>query len=192
LKISCFFLTLTIESNAISPMNSVYAFLSKWKNLLLLFCLFILANVLLGRFMPKDHALDLMFAYSADEAYASLEQLNAEQQKLYSFGLLALDMPYLFIYGLLFSGILMKLWKKKFTTWIPVSIMIMDFFENILILNILHLLPERHDGLATLTSIFTTFKWILIGVLAISVIAGLFSLTISRFFSKESSVKTSN
>jgi hypothetical protein len=172
-------------------MNSVYAFLSKWKNLLLLFCLFLLANVLIGQFMPKDQALDLMFAYSADEVYASLDQLDAEQRKLYSFGLWALDMPYLFIYGLFFSGILMKLWKRKFVVWIPVLIMLMDFFENILALNILHFFPERHDRLASLASLFTTSKWILVGVLAITVISGLFWLVFSRFFSKKSSVHTS-
>lgn len=173
-------------------MNSVYAFLSKWKNLLLLFFLFILANVLLGQFMPKDQALDLMFAYSADEAYASLNQLNEEQRKLYSFGLWVLDMPYLFIYGLLFSGILMKLWNKKFTVWIPVSIMLMDFFENILVLNMLYFLPERHDRLAILASIFTTSKWILIGILALAVIFGLFSFAGSKFLSKESSAEAPN
>lgn len=187
-----FFLILTIEPCATSPMNSVYSFLSKWKNLLLLFCLFILANVLLGQFMPKDHALDLMFAYSPDEAYASLDQLSAEQRRLYSFGLWALDMPYLLIYGLFFSGILIKLWGRRGFVWIPISIMIMDFFENILALNILYFLPERHDSLAFLASIFTTSKWILVGVLAIAVILGLFYLMVSRFFSKESSVKAGN
>lgn len=185
-------MTLSIEPNVTSPMNSVYVFLSKWKNLLLLFCLFVLANVLLGQFMPKDHALDLMFAYSADDAYASLGQLDAEQRKLYSFGLWALDMPYLFVYGLFFSGVLIKLWGRRGFVWIPISIMIMDFFENILALNILYYLPERHDSLAFLASIFTTSKWILIGILALAVIFGLFSFAGSKFLSKESSAEAPN
>lgn len=127
--------------------------------------------------MPKEYALDLKFAYSVDEAYTAMSHLTIEEQQRYKFGILALDMPYLLVYGLFFSGILVKLWKRKRVVLIPVSIMVMDFFENLLVIQIIDLLPNQSATLATFASIFTTSKWILIGVLALAIITGLvFSL----------------
>lgn len=164
-------------------MKSLFLFLSKWKNLLILFGLFLLANFLLGKFMPKEYALDLKFAYTVEEAYAAMSQLTIEEQQRYKFGILALDMPYLVIYGLFFSGILMKLWKRNWIILIPVTIMVMDFLENLMVIQILNLFPDQSLILATLASIFTTSKWVTIGVLGGSTILGLFRMLFSRLIS---------
>jgi hypothetical protein len=175
-----------------SLMQSLFLFLSKWRNLLLLFCLFLLANFLLGKYMPKEHALDLKFAYTEEEAYAAMNQLTIEEQQQYKFGILALDMPYLLIYGMFFSGILFKLWKRKWFVLIPAIIMVMDFFENFMVIKILNLLPDQRATLALLASIFTTSKWIAIGVLAGSIVFGLVRLLFLRFFSKSNIEEVKN
>lgn len=155
-------------------MNPLFHFLSKWRNLLLLFALFILANVLLGQFMPKEHALDLKFAYSSDEAFAALANLNDEERSNYKLGILAFDMPYLVIYGLFFSGILFKLWKKKWVALIPTAVAIFDLLENILVLQILKIFPDQNFGLAQFASVFTTGKWVMAGFLLVLILVGLF------------------
>ncbi|MFN4000239.1 hypothetical protein [Algoriphagus sp.] len=164
-------------------MQSLFLFLSKWRNLLLLFCLFLLANFLLSIYMPKEHALDLKFAYSVDEAYDALNQLSSEEQGRYKNGILAIDMPYLLVYGLLFSGILLKIWKREWPVLIPVTIMVMDFFENLMVILILNQLPNQSTTLASLASIFSTGKWTTIGILAGAIIFGLVRMLFLRIFS---------
>ncbi|MBN7813182.1 hypothetical protein J0A68_19660 [Algoriphagus sp. H41] len=68
-------------------MKLLFQSLSNWGNILLLFSLFLLFNALLGSFLSKEHALDLMFAYSAEDAYAAPGQLSAEQLSAYEFGI---------------------------------------------------------------------------------------------------------
>ncbi|WP_157963192.1 hypothetical protein [Algoriphagus litoralis] len=154
-------------------MKSPLQILSNWKILLLLFALVLLANFLLGQFMPKEQALDLKFAYSAKEAYDSILQLDENGLKRYRFGILALDMPYILIYGLFFSGVMFKLWGRPWTILIPISIMVLDFFENVMVLEMLGHLPEQHLNLGSLASIFTTGKWIFVSILGLSILSGL-------------------
>lgn len=123
--------------------------------------------------MPKEHALDLKFGYSVEEAYEALGRLDADEREGYHFGILTLDMPYLVIYFLLFSGILVKIWKKKQVVFIPFLIMVFDFLENISVLSMLRLFPERNEPVAVFASIFTTSKWVMIGILAVFIILGL-------------------
>lgn len=154
-------------------MNSLFDFLSKWRNLLLLLGLIIIANVFLSKYMPKDQALDLKFAYTPDEANAAIANLNSEEISNYKLGILAFDMPYLVIYCLFFSGILLKLWKKKWVVIIPAAIMIFDFFENLMVLQILKTFPDQNEVVALAASVFTTGKWVMAGVLLVSIISGL-------------------
>jgi hypothetical protein len=169
-------------------MKSLFEFISKSKNLLLLACLFLLFNFLLGHFLPKDHALDLMFAYSVEEAYIALGHLNWEVREIYRIGVWALDMPYMVVYCLLFSGILIKIWKNKKMVWLPVGIFIMDFLENLMVLRILKVFPKQNEFLATFSSIFTTSKWILVALMVVIIFFGLLNLLANRkYFSFESS-----
>lgn len=161
-------------------MNSLFHFLSNWRNLLLLFGLIIIANLLLGIYMPKAQALDLKFAYTPDEAFAAISELNEEERSRYKLGLLAFDMPYLVIYCLFFSGILLKLWKKKWILLIPSSIMFFDFFENVLVLQLLKNFPDQNEMLALFASVFTSGKWVMVGVLFVSIVSGLIFLLLNR------------
>ncbi|GAB3219124.1 hypothetical protein J0A67_04065 [Algoriphagus aestuariicola] len=172
-------------------MKSLFQFLSRWRNLLLLFFLFVLFNGLLNSILPKKHALDLMFAYSADDAYAALAQLDRDQLSVYSVGIWVLDMPYIVIYGLLFTGLLLKIWKRTVVVWLPLGIATMDLFENLSISRILYLFPLRQEFLVTVASFFTTSKWTMVGFLVLSIFCGLISSIAyrKRFFAKSAGLR---
>lgn len=146
----------------------------------MLFCLFLLFNALLGSFLSKEHALDLMFAYSAEDAYAALGQLSTEQLSAYEFGIWALDMPYMGVYCLLFSGLLLRVWKHKNLVLLPIAIALMDLVENLSVLKLLALYPTRDPGLAMVASVFTTSKWLLVGIMIPVLIVGLVYLAIPK------------
>jgi hypothetical protein len=154
-------------------MKLLFQFLSKWGNLLLLFSLLLLFNILLSSILPKEYALDLMFAYSAKEAYSALGHLDPEQIRIYKIGTLLLDMPYIAIYSLLFSGLMVKIWGSKNAAWLPVVIGVMDFFENLSVLRLLAVYPLENQSLAVLASLFTTSKWVMVGVLFFAMSFGL-------------------
>lgn len=151
----------------------------------MLFGFIIIANVLLGKYMPKDQALDLKFAYTPDEAYAAIAELDSEEVSHYRLGILAFDMPYLVFYWLFFSGILLKLWRNKWFVLIPTSIAIFDFFENVTVLQILKIFPVQNERLAVVASVSSTGKWIMVGVLGLSIIVGLIFLILKRAKSKD-------
>lgn len=142
--------------------------------------------------MPKEHALDLKFGYSVEEAYGALSQLDTDERERYQLGILALDMPYLVIYFLFFSGILVRIWKKRQVVIIPFAILVFDFLENISVLRMLKLFPEQNELAAIFASIFSTSKWVMIGVLAAFIILGLILHFFKRSNSESVSVEQKN
>jgi hypothetical protein len=154
-------------------MKSLFVFLGKGKNLLLLACLFLLFNFLLSHFIPKEYALDLKFAYSADEAYLALGSMNWELRNVYRVVVWFLDMPYIFVYTLLFTGILLKLWRSRKVVWLTLSIFLMDLLENLLVLRLLKTFPGRSEVLAILCSFFSTSKWTLVIIMVLMIFIGL-------------------
>lgn len=168
-------------------MEVLFESLSKWKNLLLLASLFLLFNFLLNSIMPKDYALDLMFAYTPEDAYEALSHLDFEQRKLYRNGIWALDMPYMIIYSFLFSGVLLKIYKNKKMVLLPAMIMMMDFFENLTVLRMLKLFPIQDNFLALIASAFTTSKWVVVVLMVVLIWCGLISVLNARFLSNSGS-----
>jgi hypothetical protein len=168
-------------------MNSFFDTLSKIRSLVFLAALVILFNVLIPRFLPKDHALDLQFAYSTDQVFYSLNQLDGKERNLYRIGLLALDMPYLISYALLLSGILIRLWKRKVFVLIPFFIALADLFENLIILRLLGIFPKENALFAVMASVFSTTKWVMVGIVLVTVIAGVINW---KFSGRDVSVKS--
>ena len=154
-------------------MKSLFEFLGKGKNLLLLACLFLLFNFLLSHFIPKEYALDLKFAYSADEAYLALGSMNWELRNVYRVVVWFLDMPYMLIYTLFFTGILLKLWRSKKVVWLTLSIFLMDLIENLLVLRLLKTFPGRSEVLPIFCSFFSTTKWTLVIIMVMMIFIGL-------------------
>lgn len=159
-------------------MNTFFEFLRNKRSLYVLLILFVVLNFSLTYFMPKDQALDLQFAYSTEEAYLLLGQLNQAQREFYSIGAWVLDMPYMLVYTLFFSGILYRLWNRKRAAWIAFFVLMADFFENLFILHLLKNYPSHLSDTVAYASIFTTSKWVLVGVVLVMIVGGL----INRYF----------
>lgn len=169
-------------------MLKLFKSINNWLNLIILTCLLVLFNILLSSLLPADHALDLKFAYSVQEAYEAIGMLDLETRKIYRLGIWALDLPYMIIYGLLFSGILYKIWKKKIVMIIPFGVFLMDLFENFMVLRILKLYPLENEIIASLASFFTTSKWLLVGLMISMILFGL----IHKFFAGKFTTETTS
>lgn len=155
-------------------MLKLFKSMNSWFNLAILTCLLFLFNFLLSSQLPADKVLDLRFAYSVQEAYDSIGMLDLETRKIYRLGIWALDLPYMVIYGLLFSGLLYKIWKTQKVLILPLAVVLMDLFENLMVLRILKLFPLENQVLAILASFFTTCKWLLVGLMVLTILYGLF------------------
>ncbi|MBN3583427.1 hypothetical protein JYB64_13595 [Algoriphagus aestuarii] len=168
--------------------SSFFSTLRKKSVLLFLAFLFVLFNLLLNYFLPAEQALDLKFAYSVDQAYLALGSLSKSDLALYKMGLLALDFPYLIVYGLLTTGVLLVLWESKKLTVVPLIIVLFDFFENILIIKLINNFPTQKPIFAWLASFCTTSKWIFIGLFLFLLLVGISRMirlsnkSISSFF----------
>lgn len=78
------------------------------------------------------------------------------------------------ICGLLFSGLLFKIWKTQEVLILPLGVVMMGLFENLMVLRILKLFPLENQVLAILASFFTTCKWLLVGFMVLTILYGLF------------------
>ena len=166
-------------------MTKLLDFVGKKNHLIVLFALVILFNVLLSFFMPKDQALDLKFAYTFGEAYQSIETMDLETRQIYRLGVWTLDFPYMILYSLAFYGLLFKIWGNRGFIKLPFLIALMDLGENLLVIKILNSFPDVNKSMAILASVFTTSKWILVGVLMLFILGGLFKILHSKALSKE-------
>ncbi|MCS5490050.1 hypothetical protein [Algoriphagus limi] len=168
-------------------MNTVIDFVSDKRILIALFLLMVALNLSLSFFMPKDHALDLKFAYTFSEAYQSLAEMDSDTRKFYRFGIWALDFPYMIVYSLFFAGILCRLWGSRALVVVPFLIAIFDFFENLMVLRILKLFPEPNRLITLIASGFTTLKWLAVAIMFIIIILGIWKYYFSEKFSTSSS-----
>ncbi|SFT86048.1 hypothetical protein SAMN04489724_2387 [Algoriphagus locisalis] len=154
-------------------MKTIFKKLDKSSYLLLLFALFILFNFLLIYFMPKDYALDIRFAYSASEAFGVLNSMGQNLRKKYLLVIWLLDTPYLVVYLLLLVGLIRKLWKNKVLIYLPLAIVLLDFFENLMVTGLLLSFPSENMVLAYLASFFTTTKWVCVALCVVFLLTGL-------------------
>lgn len=171
-------------------MKSIFCDLERRRNLFVLFILFVWINYLLSSYLPKEYALDLKFAYSAEEAYQSLNHLSPKEIDLYRFGVWSLDMPYLLIYFLFFSALLKRLWGGRRYFVVPMFIAVMDLVENFLLLGILSSYPDERTTLVWICSGFSTLKWVAVGFLILLILGGLWSFFVSKRKSMVSSVES--
>jgi hypothetical protein len=146
------------------PNAAVFEFLSRKITLVLLLLLLVGFNFLLAHFYPKEHALDLKFAYASDEAYESLSRLGPIQRDDYLLSILVLDMPYLIAYSSFLSGISFRIWKLR-RVCVPVLLTLSaDFFENLSVIQMLNHYPQKLSHWVLFASFCTTSKWVFVGM----------------------------
>jgi len=113
--------------------------------------------------------LDLMFSYSAEEAYQQIEAYGPTVRHNYAISALTLDVAYPLTYSLMFSVWLTLLIKGKSKLvctirMLPFVVLLMDLLENSGIVIMLLNFPTRLDSVATATSVATSLKWVFAGV----------------------------
>lgn len=145
-------------------MQIIFKKLGKPSILVVLLTLFFLFIVLLNYFMPRSLALDVRFAYSANEAYELLNSMGPTLRNNYLFVIWGLDTSYMVIYLLLFSSLIVKFLNSKFLAVLPLLIFTLDFFENLMVTILLLRFPVESHVLGFIASFFTTTKWITVGV----------------------------
>lgn len=155
-------------NNKKSFKNAITNFLEKyatWKSILVLLVLNIVFPAVVFPLFQGDPAnvpLDLQFSYSPEKAYQLLAQFSAEDLKMYRILELTGDIAYPIIYGLFFAFIIFKLSKNTVFAIVPLLSILADIIENSGIAIMITSLPKELYTVASITSIFTSLKWILI------------------------------
>ncbi len=130
---------------------------------------FIFPLYLLPKILPEGRPLDLHLYYSPADAYALIESYGELNRAAYIAGSATIDMLYPLVYatflGLVLSFFIVRIYpqgdKRQFIRLFPYSILIADVLENIAIMSMLSIFPERNDHLALLASTMTSIKWLL-------------------------------
>jgi hypothetical protein len=157
-------------------MNNFIVKYANRKSALILFGLVIIINVLLVLSMsgnPDLKPLDLQLTYDAEKEYDLIGAYSESERKTYILVELTLDVIYPIVYALLFSFLLFMLHKDIQIAKFPFVITILDFVENGGIVTLLINYPKEMHGLATFTSVFTTLKWLVLGLTLILILWGL-------------------
>lgn len=172
--------------------NIISGFFNKnatWNSIIILLTLLLLFNLLI---FPLFHAnnhenviLDTQFSYSSDKAYKIIANYNDAELKKYMIGQLTLDFVYPIVYTLFISFFLFKLSRKNTLFMFPLLIMFSDYLENIGIVTIINYYPQKLPNIVTITSLFTSLKWILV---AISVLLILALLITKNYMKKERNI----
>jgi hypothetical protein len=151
-------------------------FLTKFstnRNIVLLFVLFLGFNLwILPSMMPGEKPLDLEVFYTSDEAYAKVDGFSPEIRQSYRLGLMVSDMLYPLVYGALFSFVIFRLWSKINLATLPLFILLFDITENLSIINLLILYPEKSLFWGSLAGISTAIKWSFTAVTILMVLLG--------------------
>ena len=137
---------------------------ARWRNVLILLGLVIAINILLGLSLsgnPNLKPLDLQFSYSPEKAYALISAYNEKERALYILIELTLDIVYPIIYSLCLSFALFLLYNNTRLAKLPLFLIVLELFENAGIVILLANYPHQHPWVASVTSIFTSLKWIL-------------------------------
>ena len=150
---------------------------AKWKNILALFALQMLFNLVI---MPSASSsdthnvpiLDLQFFYTPQRAYEIIGAYSPELRQAAAMTRLTVDIIYPVVYGLLLSFLLIVTFRRAFPDFpfsdeiifIPWAGVLFDYLENFGLAIMYLSYPTELYFIARLTSIFTTLKWTLIGV----------------------------
>lgn len=114
--------------------------------------------------------LDVLFSFSADEAYSRIEAYGPDARRFYAKVELTIDVAFPTITAFLFSFIALFYFRRAFPgsmavrrlALVPFGAMGADLLENAGIVVLLTSYPSRLDTVARLTSLVVTLKWLLV------------------------------
>ena len=119
---------------------------------------------------PGAGPLDLMFAYSPAQAFATLAAFSDAGRAAYRLFLMTADVAYPITYTLFFAwsiALLSRTTRWANSRWLllpPLLLFGFDMAENATVIALISLHPAQPVWLALLASVFTTLKWMWAGV----------------------------
>jgi len=167
-----------------------------WRIVLILAAAFVLMSLVIFNvgWAPRieeisgQPLIDTIFAYSADDLYRILGAYGPEGRQLYTQYLIWLDIFYGTLSGVTFAAILLALSKSverfggllRVFALVPILMMLLDYGEDALLLLVLARYPEIVIGLASMASLFTSFKLITVYLSMILMAGGFLMMLFSR------------
>jgi len=154
--------------------------LATGRNLLFLFLLFLLTTSVIFPLMSsliedptgELEKIDTKLYYTSAELYEILDAYGDQSRRVYALSHLTADvlfpLVYAFFFGLLIAYIFQRAFSKD--SWVqrlnlvPFLLLIFDLIENLGIVILLLAYPTQMVGLARLTGLVTSVKWILAGI----------------------------
>ena len=142
--------------------------LANGKVILFLLFLFLLANfVVIQAIYPKFQTLDTLSSYTPDKAFQLISSYGEQGRQYYAVIEVTLDLAYPFVSALLFSLITLYAFKRAFPShdWtsylflVPYAILLADYLENICIVTMLLIYPQKPVLLAQISNFFTIAKF---------------------------------
>ncbi len=109
--------------------------------------------------------LDLKYSYTINEAYELFNKMGENGRNIYRLAEIFIDIPYLLIYSIVYSLMIIALLKNNkltnlyFLSFAPLLIGFFDILENLGIVVMLTKYPIKLDNVCNLTAIFTSLKW---------------------------------
>ena len=140
----------------------------------------------------QAEAIDLHFSYTPQNVYQILAELSEQGLQASVRMHLTVDILYPIAYALAFGLLITYFSRRLFQpqSWLqrlnllPFAALLADFAENIGVVLLIRAYPEQLTGLARLTSLATSSKWLLVSAMTIWVIVGLIWLALDRFLFK--------
>ena len=167
---------------------------SKFSNRYTLLILAVVYGVFASVIMPKsiedaqgDGPLDLLFSYSPETAFTHVASYGEKGRADYIWFSQIVDTAYPIVYTLLFMVVISllatKLWPARKglqgLALVPLFAFVFDLCENQNIVSMLKSWPETNDKAAQMASLFTSLKWMSVGV-SFAVVLGLLCLWIIK------------
>ncbi len=124
--------------------------------------------------------IDLKFTYTLDEVFQMVEAYGEEGRAFYRTVELTADILYPIAYTLFFGTLLTAVLRRAFPhntlvhrlALIPVLGFLLDMAENVGIVTMLSQFPAQSETVAQMTGIFTTLKWVSVGAILLTLLAG--------------------
>jgi len=171
--------------------------LTNWKTVIVLAVLILPFNVfifparsaklreLAGKNVPT---VDSMFAHTPAQVYAVISDYGEQGRQHHALTELTADLLYPILYSLLLGLLVTLIFRRAFASisfmqklWLlPFVAAVTDYGENATVVTLLLPYPQKLTGVAWAGSLFTTAKWVLVGVSFILIVVGLIALLIKR------------
>lgn len=125
---------------------------------------------------PDARPLDLMFAYTPEQAFASLTAFGEAGRSAYRLFLWTADLAYPISYTLMVAWAIVllkrntRLASAQWPLLAPLLLFGFDLLENTSVIALLSVSPVQPVALAWLASLCTTFKWIFAGISLVVII----------------------